>query len=125
MKAVKKSRLTPKKLLLIIVSAALLLSAVLCAVLVPILNKQQGPAAKDPPEIMPGEAIYLNTTVAYPIVSEAKITYILVENENGKFDMTRPDAQGSFWLSYDLGNGVEDTMLYAPPIMDTEGEFTY
>ena len=125
MRVVKKSRLTPKKLLLIIISAALLVSAVLCAVLIPILNSQDDPTPSNPPEIMPGEAIYLNTTVAYPMVNQANITYILVENENGTFDMTRPDAAGAFWFSYDLGGGAQNTVLYAPPIMETEGEFNY
>ncbi len=79
---------------------------------------------KDPPEILEGEDIYLNSAIAYPRVSEASIQYIKIQNKNGKFDLLRPTEDGSFFLSYDSGDGVtfED---YVPPIVFAEGGFDY
>ena len=80
----------------------------------------------EPPTILPGEAIYGNMTLAYPRVEEVNITHLLVRNKNGSFDLIRyPDENGKMWLSYDNGDGVENMIPYAPPIMSTDSAFDY
>jgi hypothetical protein len=126
MKRIEKKRLTSKKILLIVLSsllAMLILGYIIIDNVLP-----EGSAGDDPvktPEILEGEALYLNTPIAYPHVSEGNIQYILVQNEKGSFDLTRPDEKGSFWLSYDSGGGVENMVIHAPPIIESEGDFNY
>jgi len=80
----------------------------------------------NPPDILEGEDIYLNKPIAYPSIEEKNILSLLVINENGSFDLTRyPGEADEFWLSYDNGNGVKDMLLYAPPIVDAEGDIEY
>ena len=86
------------------------------------------PTQKDPaekPELMEGEDFYLNVPIAYPRLEDAQFQYILVRNESGTFDLTRPSETGSFWLSYDDGNGIEKSVMYEPPILSAEGDFDY
>ncbi len=126
MKQVKKKRLTGKQILLTVTLSVVILLSVLTAVLTSLrLGEPGGGEQPTPPEIFDGEAIYLNSPIAYPQVSESKMNYILVKNKTGTFDLTRPDKNGAFWLGYDIGYGVQNMMLYAPPIMEVEGDFDY
>ena len=126
MKEIKKRKLTSKRILLIALSSLLvLLIAGYITVKLTVKDNGTGGGASEPPEIMEGEAVYLNTTIAYPQVSEAAIQYILVQNALGTFDLTRPDSKSSFWLGYDNGGGVREMVLYAPPIIGAEGDFNY
>lgn len=89
------------------------------------MGKGQTENPTEKPEILDGEALYLNTPVAYPRVEEGKIQYIIVRNESGTFDFTRPSEDGSFWLSYDNGEGISNSVVYEPPILSAEGGFDY
>ena len=122
MKVVKKFRLSSKQRLLAILLAALVLMSTAAAVAVPLMNRTDEPAQKDPPEILDGEAIYLNTTVAYPVVSEASIQYIMVKNAGGTFDMLREDG-GSFWIRYGTDDGSSTLIPYVPPVSSAEGNY--
>ena len=123
MKVVKKFRLSSKQRLLAILLAALILMSIAAAVAVPLMNSTDEPEKKDPPEILDGEAIYLNTAVAYPVVSEASIQYIMVKNVNGTFDMLREDG-GGFWIRYGTGDGESTLIPYVPPISSAEGNYS-
>lgn len=123
MKTVRKFKLTKKQKLLAILSALLLVIGTACAIAVPLIGGNTDPTKKDPPEILEGEALYLNTTIAYPMVSEANIQYILVQNANGSFDMLRDG--NIFYFSFDDGDGVKNMRPYLPPIVDAEGGFDY
>ena len=126
MKQIEKKRLSKKQVLLIATLSLVVVLSILTAVLTSVgLGSDPEDPVTEPPEILEGEAIYLNTAIAYPQISESQIQYILVRNENGSFDLTRPDAYGAFWLSYDIGYGVNNMMLYAPPIIEAEGDFDY
>ena len=125
MKTVKRKKLSGQWTALIILVAifALLLGSYF--IIDYILNK---PVPKDPaqkPEILEGEDIYLNVPVAYPRLEDGQFQYIIVRNENGTFDLTRPSEKGVFWLSYDDGKGIENSVMYEPPILSAEGNFDY
>ncbi len=126
MKQVTKKRLSKKQVLLIVTLSLVVTLSILTAVLTSVgLGATDDPPPAEPPEILDGEAIYLNMAIAYPQISEKQIQYILVKNQTGSFDLTRPDALGAFWLGYDVGHGTDNMMLYAPPIVEAEGDFDY
>ena len=128
MKQVKKFRLGKTGKMIVIMCSVLALLIAAYFIITAIANSRT-PAPeeeKTPPELMAGEALYLNQTVAYPRLEEGKILSILVTNSEGTFDMTRwPDEKGCFWLGYDAGDGIEHMVQYIPPIVDAEGEFNY
>ena len=77
------------------------------------------------------EGLYLNQLVAYPAVEEANITFIEVENEYGRFGVSRyPNDNGDFLFHYyrdEDGDGKleEQIIPYTPPIIGAEGSFDY
>lgn len=126
MKQIKKRKLTKKQLLLIVTSSVLALLIAATAIVTSLVDTDQGTdSTAEPPEILEGEALYANMAVAYPRIAESDITYILVQNKEGSFDLTRTGSDGSFWLGYDVGGGARDMMLHTPPIMSAEGSFDY
>lgn len=126
MKEVNKRKLSSKKILLITLASVLVLLIAGYFIISAVVKGLGGDETKsDPPEVLDGEAVYLNTTIAYPQVSETQIQYILVQNKHGNFDLTRPNEKSEFWLGYDNGGGVRDMVLYTPPILTAEGDFDY
>lgn len=126
MKQIKKRKLTKKQLLLIVTSSLLVLVTAATVLITTLVTGDHGTEEeKDPPEILEGEALYLNTAIAYPRVEESSISYILVQNSQGRFDLTRTEELGSFWLGYDVGEGAMNMVLHTPPIMGAEGSFDY
>ena len=128
MKQVKKFKLSKTHKLLIIMAAvlALLIGAYFIISAIADSKTPDEPEKTPPPQILDGEALYLNQAVAYPRLEEGQILSILVSNKEGTFDMTRwPDEKGCFWLGYDAGDGVEHMVQYIPPIVDAEGDFNY
>ena len=84
-----------------------------------------GSSGGSAPELMEGEATYLNQTVAYPMIEEGRITFIEVKNKSGNFGVSRyPDDRGSFLFHYYV-DGKEGAIPYTPPIMGAEGNFKY
>lgn len=128
MKKVEKRHLS-KNTLTIIILASVLAVLITASVLVPIIvSALKKPQESEYPEIREdlGEALYINTPVAYPRLEEAEILSILVKNENGTFDLTRwPDDNGVFWMGYEDTSGNKEMLQYIPPIVDAEGDFDY
>jgi len=126
MKTVKKQRIAKQWIALI---ALLAVFAALLGVyfIVEAVNasSQTEPPKTEPPEIFDGESSYLNRPLAYPLLEQSEIQYIYISNENGTFDLTRPDEKGCFWLSYDNGNGIQNAVPYQPPILSAEGNYDY
>ena len=126
MKHIEKKKLSPKGILLIALISALVLLLIGYFLTKGLVDKDSGSGgASVPPEILEGEALYLNSAIAYPRVMESAIQYILVQNKHGNFDLTRPSVGGEFWLGYDAGNGDREMVLYTPPITSAEGDFDY
>lgn len=92
------SREQRKKIILISVLAAIL-AALICVyffVIVPLTEAEPEPDA-EPPEIIEGEGLYLNTMVTvYPQLDKSNIEYIEIKNQNGTytFHMDYNDATG-------------------------------
>ena len=89
MKQVKKFRLGKTGKMIVIMCSVLALLIAAYFIITAIANSRT-PAPeeeKTPPELMAGEALYLNQTVAYPRLEEGKILSILVTNSEGTFDM--------------------------------------
>lgn len=83
---------------------------------------------KTPPDVREdlGEAIYLNSAIAYPQLDESEILHILVDNKKGSYDFMRlPDNNGAFWLLYTSPDGSEELIPYIPPILDAESGMSY
>ena len=54
-----------------------------------------------------GEGIYLNQLIAYPSVEESQITFIEIENKNGKFGVSRyPNDLGNYRMADVIGDMV-------------------
>ena len=119
----KKSHLAIIWLLVI----SLLLAAAYVAVIV-IANRRAGTGSSSAGNtITPieGEGIYLNQLVAYPSIEEGQITFIEIENKNGKFGVSRyPNDLGNFLFHYYV-DGQEGSIPYMPPILNAEGEYSY
>ncbi len=117
-----------KKGIIALSLALVLLTAVTVTVslLTPLFKK---PTPTVLPEIREelGEWLYNGTyTLAYERILESQIQSVLVTNEHGTFDLTRwPDENGSFWLGYTNGEGVENMIQYIPPIVSTDSSFDY
>ena len=125
MKTVKRKKLSGQWTALIILAAVFSLLLGSYFIIDYVLNK---PAQTEPPvkpEVLEGEDIYLNVPVAYPRLEDGQLQYILVRNESGTFDLTRPSEEGVFWLSYDDGKGIQNSVMYEPPILSAEGDFDY
>ena len=128
MKRIEKKN-TSSKIVLISTLSAVLLLLIVCFPIIKTLKKGNADeTAVSNPAVVDkelGEDVYLNSPIAYPRVEEAKIQYILVQNKNGTFDLTRNDKDGTFWLSYDAGDGIVNAVQYLPPIVFEEGDFDY
>lgn len=129
MKVIEKKSLTKSQWLAIILSSVfvlLLAASIVLSVIYAKLNEEE-PAT--PPDIRTelGEALYAGSPIVYDRIEEANISYLIVKNEKGSFDLARwPDENGVFWLSYtDPDGGVEKMIPYLPPIVDAEGDFDY
>ncbi len=95
------------------------------AVVNKISSNDSGSSGSSTPEIMDGEAVYLNQLVAYPTIEESQITYVEVKNSKGKFGLSRyPDDTGNFIFHYYV-DGEEKVLTYMPPITGAEGDFNY
>ena len=126
MKKIVKKRLSSHHLLLIIVLGTLALLAVTLGI-VSGLEKPKGPTDdKQVTEIYDFEDYYLNSPVAYSKLEESEISYLIVKNDLGRFDMTRwPDVTGAMWIGYDNGRGISQMLQYIPPIVGKENDFSY
>ena len=77
------------------------------------------------PTPLEGESVYLNQLVAYPTVDENNITFIEIENEHGRFGVSRyPNDLGAFLFHYYEGDD-ETTIPYMPPILGSEADYNY
>ena len=119
----KKSHLAIIWLLVI----SLLLAAAYVAVIV-IATKRAGSSSSSGGSTLnpiEGEGTYLNQLVAYPTIEEAQITFIEIENKNGRFGVSRyPNDLGNFLFHYYV-DGEEGAIPYTPPIISAEGEYNY
>ncbi|MBR2930038.1 MAG: hypothetical protein IKC32_02300 [Clostridia bacterium] len=130
MKEVVKKKLTRSQRSAIILSSVLagliIISIVLSIVYAHVMASKDN--TKEPLDIREelGESEYVGIPIAYSRLEERQFRAMSVSNKNGKFYLTRPNAYGEFWISYDLGEGDEVKWTqYIPPIVDAEGEFNY
>ena len=126
MKTVEKRRLTKTQRLAIILSCVLAFLVIAGVVLsIVYANLGNGGDEETLPDIREslGEALYSGSPVAYERLEENEIQYLVVKNEKGKFDLTRPDADGYFYLGYD--DGTTEGTFHIPPIVYAEGGFDY
>ncbi len=126
MKEVKKFRLK-RQHVAIISSAALLLvfivaSIIVNSVIAPIISANDG-EEKDKIPLIEGEDYHLSTPVAYPYFSSSAVTYMTVKNEEGAFELVRDPVTGLLTIWYEDEDG--ESVIYAPPILDSEGTDTY
>ena len=126
MRQVVKRRISTPNKVLITMAGVVVLLTVLCIVLANIDFSSGEGNKNELTEIYDFESYYLNSPITYPQLEETDITYLLIKNEHGTFDMTRwPDATGAMWIGYDNGDGVLNMHEYIPPIVATENEFDY
>ena len=126
MRQVVKRRISTPNKVLITMAGVVVLLTVLCIVLANIDFSSGEGDKNELTEIYDFESYYLNSPITYPQLEETDITYLLIKNEHGTFDMTRwPDATGAMWIGYDNGDGVLNMHEYIPPIVATENEFDY
>ena len=119
----KKSHLAIIWLLVI----SLLLAAAYVAVIVIATKRQGSGSGSGGTTLTPieGEGTYLNQIVAYPTIEESQITFIEIENKNGRFGVSRyPNDLGNFLFHYYV-DGKEGAIPYTPPIIGAEGEYNY
>ena len=112
-KKINKVRLT---ITLSIVFAVLLALSIVLGVT--LINGDTASTETDPPEIMDGESLYYNMPIAYPAIEETDIQMISVKNQNGSFELIRPDENGDMMMYYTDENG--ETQVYYPSILDEE-----
>ena len=128
MKAVEKRKLTKSQAVTVwLLIISIILGAAYATVLVIANKRASGGSSSGQSSLKPidGEAIHNNRLVAYPIVKEASISYIEVENKAGKFGVTRfPNDLGDFIFHYYV-DGEEKAIPYTPPIVNAEGAFDY
>ena len=141
MKAVeRKLNKTQLAIIWLLVISLLLAAAYVTVILVAGKLASGAGSSTEPPTPLDGEAVYLNQLVAYPMVEETQMTFIEIENEKGKFGVSRyPDDLGYFLFHYYLkdengeyineededGNLVPVSIPYTPPIIGAEGEYNY
>lgn len=114
--------------MIVLASLFLLLLAAYFIITAIVASINQNNSNNTPPDVREdlGEALYLNSPIAYPQLSESEILYIYVENKTGSYDFTRwPDNNGVFWLGYTAPDGTKEMIQYIPPILDAEGDFDY
>ncbi len=124
MKKIEKEKRISKGLLAIILSVALVLTvAAVIIIRYAIAPKGAGAAEKIPPVPLEGEGVANGSLMAYPLMEESKIQSIVIENDLGKFGMSRPDGGGNFILYYDDGKG--GFTEFRPNICDVDDDFSY
>ncbi len=129
MKKIEKKRLSGAHIAMIALAGSfvLLLAAyfIITAIAASINKNNQ---TNTPPDVREdlGEALYLNSAIAYPQLEENEILYVYVTNKTGSYDFARwPDNNGIFWLGYTDPDGNEEMIQYIPPILDAEGDYDY
>ena len=128
MKTVTKNKLSKAKIGLIALAAALVLLIIAYIVISLIIGAIEKENANKLPDIREelGESIYAGQPIAYDRLSEAEILSIVVDNDNGKFDLSRwPDDKGEFWFGYQPIGGEEQMVQYIPPILSAENKYDY
>ena len=127
MKAVERKLNKTQLAIVWLLVISLLLAAAYVTVIV-IANRKAGSgSSSNGTTLTPleGESTYLNQLIAYPSVEEGNITFIELENKNGKFGVSRyPDDLGNFLFHYYV-DGQEGAIPYTPPIINAEGEYNY
>ena len=106
---------------------SLLLAAAYVTVIVIVNKKATGGTSSGSTNLtpLPGESTYLNQLIAYPTIEESNITFIELENKNGRFGVSRyPNDLGNFLFHYYV-DGEEGAIPYTPPIINAEGEYNY
>lgn len=122
MKHIEKKK--PTRLKIAIVLAAALVVAVAASLIVYFATRGEG--EKEKKELYPivdGEDYYLNYPIAYPKMEQKDIQLITVSNANGKFDLLRPNKDGSFIMYYTDAQGARQA--YYPSISNMEADFDY
>lgn len=127
MKKIEKKRLSGAHIAMIALAGSfvLLLLAyfIITAVASSLKDKNQ---TSTPPDVREeiGEAVYLNSAIAYPQLTEREILTIDVENKTGRYAFIR-DGKGTFWLWYTGADGEEEMVPYLPPVLDAERDYSY
>ena len=129
MKKVEKRKLNKNLLQLVILGATLLvlIGALVTVQLLP--PKQTEKEQVKLPEIREelGEALYLNVPLAYPIIQENQLDYIVVEHKdkegNPRAFAVSALGNGSYVLEYSKDGTTETLTPYLPSIIGAEGNF--
>ena len=129
MKKVEKRKLNKNLLQLVILGATLLvlIGALVTVQLLP--PKETEKEQVKLPEIREelGEALYLNVPLAYPIIQENQLDYIVVENKdkegNPRAFAVSALGNGSYVLEYSKDGTTETLTPYLPSIIGAEGNF--
>ena len=127
MKAVERKLNKTQLAIIWLLVISLLLAAAYVTVIVIVNKRAFGGTSSGTSNLtpLPGESTYLNQLIAYPTVEEGNITFIEVENKNGKFGVSRyPNDLGNFLFHYYV-DGQEGAIPYTPPIINAEGEYSY
>ena len=126
MKTVTKKKLKAHHLLLIIMLSALAAVIGLWLIVRGLEPKPKDQGSTTVTEIYDYEDRYLNVPIAYSKLEDSEISYLIIKNDLGTFDMTRwPDTTGAMWISYSKGNGIAQMIQYIPPIVGEENDFDY
>ncbi len=129
MKKVEKRRLSGAHITMIVLASSFVLLLAAYFIITAIAaSLNSNDSTKNPPDVREelGEAIYLNSAIAYPQLEESEILHIYVDNKNGSYDLIRMnDGNGPFWLLYTDPTGKEELIPYTPPILDAENSMSY
>ena len=97
MKAVERKLNKAQKATVWLLIISLLLATCYVVFVVVINNLGNGNTpTTEKPDLIDGEATYLNQTVAYPNIKEEQMTFIEISNKDGKFGVSRSGGTGSF-----------------------------
>lgn len=129
MKQVEKTKLSREQKTMVILAATLAALIVLAIVfsivsglIKAVTEENKLPEIRDEYD----EVLYLNMPMAYKRIEESDMLSILVRNQNGTFDLTRPSDNAEFWLSYTSADGKIDELIeYQPPILSAENGASY
>lgn len=129
MKHIVKKKLKPIQILCISLAVLIVLSGV--AIAVSFIEPGTGDGGSETviPEIMDGESLKYNQTIAYPEVDSNSIQFISIENSTGTFYFLRPETEeGSdeiknFEIYYVDASGK--TQMFYPEICEEDASFSY
>ena len=125
MKAVERKLNKAQKATVWLLIISLLLATCYVVFVVVINNLGNGNTpTTEKPDLIDGEATYLNQTVAYPNIKEEQMTFIEISNKDGKFGVSRSGGTGSFLFHY-YEDGKEQSIPYIPPIIAAEDVYNY